>query len=427
MDIKSSIKNKLVSYFGIILGVSFLVIAIAANKLCQSIMESDTVKYLEKAVSSTSNQVNMILEQKKQDLEQIAQLQEINSSKSTIEEKLTVLKYLSNIAAFEEIAFVDLEGNKYSTNASKENISDSQAFKVVSDIKQAFIEVVQVEEEPMLSICIPVVQEEELIGMLIGLDFMQDFDSVLNNIECADEYVLLDVNGTIIAHSARETSNILVHMEQIANQEEYNEAYDLFKTMSEGKQGTRLCKGIKTKGKNYVGYAPTGMGWSLALVSDRSDIMFSTFIHFNIKLIGIMMILIVVAIVIVHSIAKSFANQMSELVSCMEDMASGDLEKPVPKSLIEQKDEIGDLARAIRTMKLEIQEMLSTIKHCTDYMNEQMEDLTVEIKDAIKNALVLENRKLDERYQEDIIQHLKMLNRISEILPDFHIVKRDKI
>lgn len=426
MSIKSSIKSKLVSYFGIILVASLLVSAVVSNRLCKSIIETDAMEHLERVAIETADKVNIILNQKMQQLEQISRLPDIVDLGVQVDQKVTIIKYLNTIFKFKDIAFVDLQGNAYGVTGAKGSIVDSRSFKEALEGKKNFSEALVVEGETIFAMNIPIMDEQgKVVGVLIGVENVDTFSSVLESSEITDEYMILDSNGRIIAHSDENILYGQMPMEDMPSHNAFNDVYEVYQIMLDSQQGVRLCKKPETGEENYISYAPVGVGWSIALIQQRSDVL-GTLGNFNIKLMCMMGILTVISIIVVYYVAKSFANHMSEIENCIDEVASGDFNRPVPEELLERKDEVGDVARAFSTMKKEIEEMLGTIRNCTDYMNEQMEDLTSEIKEAIKNALVLEEHKLGEEHQEEVVHRLQVLSQINEMFSDFGPIIRKK-
>ena len=427
MSIKSSIKNKLVSYFSIILVVGLLVSIVVSNQICKSIIETDAMKHLEGVALETADKVNLILNQKVQQLQQISSIPDIMDADVQMDQKMTIIKYLNTIFEFKDIAFIDLQGNPYSIAGTVENIIDSISFKEVLEGKQNFSETLMVEGKMTFAIKMPVMDRQgKVIGGLIALENIDIFSSVLESSTIVDEYMMLDTKGRIIAHSDEKILYEQMAMDEMPSHDEFNEVYEVYQTMLQGQQGVRLCKKPETGEENYLSYAPTHIGWSIALVQKQSHVL-GVLGSLNVKLMGMMVILAVVGIMAVHYVAKSFANHVSEIAHCIDDVASGDFNRPVPEELLERKDEVGDVARALSTMKKELEEMLSTIRNCTDYMNEQMEDLTSDIKESIKNTFVLEKHQLDEEQQEEVVHRLQVLNQIDEIFSDFGSIIRKKL
>lgn len=419
MTIKTSIKNKLVTYFGTILIISLLISAVVSNDLCKNIIEANAMEHLERLASDTADKVNIILNQKTNEIVNLSKMSVFADANIDIEKKVKTLEYLNGIFDFKDIAFVDGEGNSYGASGIRRNVSGSTTFEEALAGKSNFSEAMTLENETIFAISVPVIDENnEVQGVIMGIENIESFSSLLEKAGVTGEYMLLDSIGNIVAHSDNTILYNQMPMEEMPLNKQFNEVYEVYQSMLAGDQGVRLCKSPETGELNYISYAPVGIGWSIALVSYRNQVL-SVLSTFNIRLIFIMVVLTIICLALAYYVANSLTKKISEIANYLDTVASGDFERPFPENLLELSDEMGDAARALSAMKSEIQEMLGTIKDCTDYMNEQMEDLTGEVKDALKTALTSDELgDLDENSREDVVQRLHILNHINEIMTE---------
>ena len=95
--------------------------------------------------------------------------------------------------------------------------------------------------------------------------------------------------------------------------------------------------------------------------------------HLKIALFISTSVITALGLVGIYILAKSIAKRMCAIATYLENLAQGEFEKSIPKDLLEAKDETGKVARAVARMKVQVEDMLSSIKRSTEYMNEQMD------------------------------------------------------
>ncbi|MDO5518625.1 MAG: methyl-accepting chemotaxis protein [Clostridium sp.] len=428
MTIKTSIKNKLVTYFGTILIISLLISGLVSNDLCRSIIEANAMEHLEQLAGETADKVNIILDQKTNEMINLSKVPVFADQNTDIEVKIKALEYLNKVFDFRDIAFVDVEGNSYGANGQRRMVKGSRTFEEALGGKINFSEAMKLEDETILTISVPVIDEQGIVrGVVMGVENVESFSGLLEKAGVTGEYMLLDSTGNIVAHSDLTILNDQMPMNEMSQHEEFSEVYEVYQVMLAGEKGVRLCKRPETGDYNYISYAPVGIGWSIALVSYRDQVL-SVLSTFNSRLIFITVVITAICLLLAYYVASSLAKKISEIANYLDIVASGDFERPFPENLLDLRDEMGDAARALSTMKSEIQEMLGTIKDCTDYMNDQMEDLTGDVKSALKSALSSEELKdLEEESREDVVQRLQLLNHINEMMTETkHSEKEEK-
>lgn len=418
---KSSIKSKLVSFFGVILVVGLAISAFVSNRLCQNIIETNAIECFDGTVRSEAEKLNLILNEKIKMIANASKIPLLGRQEVEIEQKLQILEEVKEIFNFKDIAYVDLEGNAYSVTGIRKKVSEDAGYqKAIAGEANVSTVVNQMDGEIVFTFFTPVAEQSgEIVGFIMGIDGVESFRNILDEKLAKREYIVLDSEGKIVIYS----KNGLISKQMQTAKEPSAMGYEIYKDMLAGKQGTSLCKCFETGSISYVSYAPMELGWSIAIINDRSHVM-SILKTFNLELLIVMVIITTIGVIAVYWVSSSLAKRISEIASYLGNVASGDFKHPVPDNLLELRDEMGDAARALSTMKVEIEEMLGTIRECADYMNDQMEDLTGDIKKALKNNLAKEGFEgLGKENQEDMQKRIENLNQIKEIVSEMDTFK----
>lgn len=404
------IKNKLVVCFGVILVIGFIICGFAANQICKKVLEESTLKSLARLATDTAGKVNIILGEKREEIEKLAITPALTEKNISIEEKLSIITGFNAFLDFKDIALVDLNGNTYGISGFRSNIAGSRGFEEALSGKVTFSPAIKLENETVFVIAAPLIDSSgQIIGVIMGVENTESFTYILTEAGISDEFMILDSKAEIVAHSNEEILNNHKTMDEMKKLTEFNDVYAVYQNMLLGENGVGYCINPETGEQNYISYAPINIGWSIALVNRSSEVL-SVLKKFNHSLLSVTVIIIVVGLIVVYFMAREMANRINKITNYLDTVAHGDFEQPIPENLLELEDEMGDAARALEGMKSEIEAMIDTIKRCTDYMNDQMEDLTDGIKDELK--ALLSSDEIDDKERNDVIKRLQILNQI---------------
>lgn len=412
MKKRLSIKNKLVIYFGILLVTGLSICGFVANKICKMMIEEYALKNLASLATETADKINIILGEKREEVEKLATIAVLTDEHVSVEEKLTVITDFNEILCFKDMALVDLEGNYYSTRGLRGNIAGLPEFEKALQGEVAFSPKIKLEDEKVYTIAVPLISNQgQIIGAVMGIEDTKSFTYVLAEAGVSNAFMILDSKKNIVEYSNREVLNEYKRVDQTENLLESTDFHWVYEQMLAGENGVDYWANSETGEKNYISYAPINIGWSIALVND-GKIVLSALNEFNYGLFVTTTIIILLGLVGVYFVARRIANRINEITNYLDIVAHGDFEQPVPKNLLELRDEMGDAARALDGMKSEIEEMIGTIKSYTDYINDQVEDLTDGVKNELKAVLVSD--EIDEEEREHVIERLNMLNQITQ-------------
>ena len=421
-----SIKNKLLVYFGGILIIGLLVNGLVASWLCRGLMEDKVEQSIRALVTSCSQKINIILENKQANLEVLTKVPFLIHNKQiseyTIEEKIEFLRKANNFYQFSSIGIADLDGNSYTTDNNTYNIAHEEAFEKALQGQVAYTNAIESEGKSFFAILVPIKDDkEEVVGVLFGCETTLSFQRALDKAGINEDFFILDKNSMLIGHYSRYNTGAYLTYEEIKDNPEYVDLKEIYENMIAGKLDTRIYTEPSTGDKNYVSYAPMINGWSIGLLG-HSDIILGPMKTFSSIIICSTVFIILVGIIVVYLISSSLSIKINEIILCMDGVAKGDFKQSIPNNLLEMKDEMGDLARSVDMVKIEIEDMLNTIKDCTDFVNEQIEDFTVDIREALKDLVV--NRELSDEQRVELYEHI---NKMSEYILFINDAKNNRL
>ena len=412
MKLRLSIKDKLVIYFGLIMIVGFLICGLITNVVINDVIERKALTNLARLAKDTADKISIILDQKQLMIEQLSKSEGISDENKSVEEKLEILIEANKVLQFTDLAIVDLEGNSYGADDMRMNIPDSEEFVIARQGRTSFSPAINIGDEVYFTISVPIRNSSgEIISVLMGVENAEAFTYLLRQSGISDELMVLDSVGHMVMHSNQTIFNEAMSMEGTKDSPQYVEVYELYQKMLNGENGAFECARHEDGEENYISYAPIGMGWSIVLVSYKDNVV-KVIDDFNRILMIVIGSIIILGIGAVYFVARGIAARMNKITYYLDTVAHGDFEQSVPEALLELGDEVGDAARALDSMKSEIEDMLSIIKECTDYMNEQVEDLTDDVKDEIK--VLLNTQQADEMEREQVMNKLQALKQVKD-------------
>lgn len=106
-----------------------------------------------------------------------------------------------------------------------------------------------------------------------------------------------------------------------------------------------------------------------------------------IAVVAVVVICVLVAVVLSISITKS----LKKGIGAVQSVAKGELGNPIDKRMIERKDEIGDLSKAIDTLQKELQNILRKIIRSADELTVAAEGLGITAKETNTTMKEVEN------------------------------------
>lgn len=237
---------------------------------------------------------------------------------------------------------------------------------------------------------IPVYKEEEIVSVLIGLRPAEELFSFISNIRFGETGTafMVNQNGDMISHSdVSLVENKVNYIEEALEDSSLQRLADTLVDMTSGNVGVSqyYYNGVE----KYAGYAPIqGTGWSLAVTGHTNEILSGLAPLRNTSIL-LTLFFLAIGVAAATVIANSITKGINAIVKNIGYMADGDLSKEVPHKYLNQKDEIGILARSIQTTQSSFKRMLETIKNSSSSIDGQAENLSAiseEITSASENV-----------------------------------------
>lgn len=230
----------------------------------------------------------------------------------------------------------------------------------------------------------PVKKNGKNIGV-VGVDFyLNDLQATVNAIKpFGTGYAyLMTTKGTIVAHP--ETDLMGKNIEDVLQPDQRASIMNAIKS---GKALNLETVDPNTGENIYVAYAPISVGrtvtpWSLAIVIPMDKVQEQAD-SFAVISISLAVVAIAILFVVLLVIANIITTPIKKGINLARSLAKGDLTRDIDVS---QKDEVGVLADALRTMSSQLHRVIGDVSQATDNVASGSEELAASSQSLAEGA-----------------------------------------
>ena len=374
-----SIKTKLIMYFGVLLlvvcfGLGIISYGISSNALISNVNEN-----LPQMAQQSAKTVQSRVENQLNALEAVAAEPQINDMNNSWDNKKAILDAEVKRSGHIEINIVDSDGNAKNTAGSSANIKDRDYFKkAMSGEKSVSDPILSKTTNSMVMIyAVPIKNGDKIVGILTAVRDGNVLSDITKDITFGKtgQAFMINKQGTAVANANKDMvlkgDNINENVKKDSN---LKALADIQNKMMKGESGIGeyTYKGVS----KYLGYSPVkGTNWSIAITSQKSEILKKAN---DLKLwISILSVIFIIAgIILVYILSNRITKNLIGAVKYLSVLATGDLSGSVPSKGLKNKDETGELARAIKTMQESIVSMISTVKTNSSEISSHADNLS---------------------------------------------------
>lgn len=373
-----SIKTRLLRAFGLMLIISTACIGQIGVKVSSNTVIQAETEHLQDLATKQSTVVQMEIMRQHGIIAAIARNELFYTEDLPLSERQAFATREVNGRGFSGVIYVDVLGNTIFTTVDVK--IPKEFIDSVCAGRQQISEPLKIKDSYLLGVAEPVKDSTgNIVGVLIGLETLEEFTQSITSGE--GKFMLLNESGDTIAHS--DPKQLLAQVNLIKDSQlaaQYGEMVDIYHAMLNGERGLARYLNPNSNKISYLAYEPIG-NWSVAyieqeeVITARTNRMKRSMILANIELfiIGCISILIV---------SKRLAKGIEGISKQLDVLASGDYSQETPQKLLIEKDEIGNAARALDTLKQSMRQMIGDIKDSTVHMNEENSKI-VEIANGV--------------------------------------------
>lgn len=395
--IRLKLSTKLTTFFGLLLAVAVIALGIISFNLgSKAILEksnSDSLEYVEEGAAH----IGSIITGNLSTLSELA----LTDETTTMDWNKQVAYISRDVErlGYQDIAVMGLDGHAKYIIGGGEFSSEGQfwyedAFKGKNSISDVAIS--KVTNEPVVFDVVPIKQNEQIVGLLIGRRdpiFLKNNTNALGDGKNKYGFVISS-NGAFMAHP--DDKNILEQENVFSDIESGGKFKDIglaIKNLGEKKYG---LMSYEVEGKTKIGAAALvpNTDWVLIVTEYESDVLLPMTTLRNVIIIVSLVILLLGALV-TYFLAKSITAPIIRLRETADKLALGDIDVNV---LSTTNDEIGDLM-------ISFSKMIANTKKQSEVANSLAEgDFDVQIipssdKDVLSNSMIKVVEEMNRLYE----------------------------
>ncbi|WP_251861479.1 methyl-accepting chemotaxis protein [Clostridium sp. Marseille-Q2269] len=381
-------------------------------------VENELPETAKQASSAIENVINGNL----QVLELLSQNEKLSNARVPMKEKLSILSQEAKRSKHTKMTISDAKGNSENTLGQKQNLTDREYFKqAIAGKSNVSDPIINKSDGSIIVIySVPIKKDGKIVGVLTASRDGNEISNYTNSIKFGKtgQAFMINKNGTTIAHNNKDL--VLKqdnNFENIKKDSELSSLVDIEKKMVLAESG---AGDYSYKGKDkYIGYAPVkSTGWSIGIVINTDEILS----ELNALKIGIgvtTVVFILIGGVIVFLLSKTITKPISASMNHLQVISEGNLTEEIEKELLDRKDELGKMAKAIDVMRKTMGYIVKDIKISSSNINDQADNLASvsdEMESSSKNIYIATNdaAKGTEHQAQELVD-------ITNILQEFNL------
>lgn len=389
-----TIRKRLIVTFTLVMLIvtvtlGFIIVRIVSNNLIEEANED-----LQVMAKEAAKYVQARRDAELKYMEGLAQNSIIQDTKIPLNEKISFLEKEAKRAGYISFIFADLEGNGTTLDSSREkvNVSDREYFiKALNGEPNASDVIIsRVTGEPVVIFATPIYLNGKQTGVLYGRREGTTLSNIANEITYGTTGYgyIINNQGTTVGHPnidlVLKQDNDL---ENVKKDESLRELADLTLKMlkRDNGSGSYAYEGDK----RIVGYAPVeDSPWIMVVGVHEDEILAKVHATRNV-LIELICGAIIFGAIVTYFVSRSIAKPIITVTKKINKLASLNFsvdENAEIANILKRKDEIGEMVRALKTMRDNVAEFITHTSESAEQVAASSEELTATSQQAASSS-----------------------------------------
>ncbi len=373
-----SIKNRLITLFGSMFLIGFLVFGFIAVYIAGNALEEEATDALTLITEEASEVVEARVETQIRTLEMIAGRRGIQGMRF-FEQRGILNNELEN-TAFLDLGVADLEGNLDLVSGRSVNISGEDYFQLALDSNHSQVSDVYLNDStsnPELAYIVPIERNGNTVGFLVGRRNGFGLSNITDEIRYGEEGYAYVINqqGTTVAHRNREFITTGFNpIEGAAEDPSLEPVAEVLRQALEERTGIGQ---YDYQGDSlFAAFNPIeGTQWTLVVTANSNEVLSGVATMRN-ALIPVTAILLVVAATATYIIGSNIAKPLTAIKEEALRLSDLDLTQDVDSKIRERRDEVGILGTAFQEILNNLREVLASVQDSSEKVSASSEELT---------------------------------------------------
>lgn len=381
-----SIKIRLIVFFGILLTVICTGLSFISFFTSSKALKANIDSMLPQIAAQSAKVIGARLDGQFNNLEVIANNDKIRDPSASMLDKMAILT--EEVGNNKSMGIVDKDGKMTSLNGKVTDVSKMDYFKNAMTGQRAVSDPIISETDNSIVIvyAVPIKRNGVVIGVLAATRD-DDLSAMTNDIKVGKTGTAFMINrqGTTVAHTNRE---LVVKadndLENVKKDPKLKPLVEIEKKMIAGETG---CGQYDYNGAvKYIGYARIeGTGWSIGVTAPKDEL-FAELNNLRWSIILVSVFFVVAGLVIIFFIALGVTKGLIAATKHLSIISNGDLTADVPPIFLKAKDEVGQIAKSLKTMQESLRNMILSIKETSNNIDSQSENLSAVAQEMSSSA-----------------------------------------
>ena len=397
--------------------IIFILIGIVVNIMDLKMITSSNLSIMKSVATQASQVVAREIDNDLLLAKDITRDSGIRNNNISIQNKVKILNDYKSEDIL-RIGYVTSNGDMYSTDNNETNISKEEFFKKIMDgdsgVYGPYFD--ERNNEFIIDFYSPIIEDGKIKGGIV----VEKSGYILSNIVKGIKFLktgssyIINSKGIIIG---AENPNLINNVSTYMNDGVINGNSQLGYLEKKDFNGQLGISEYKNNGqKDFVAFAPINkLGWSIAIVVQKYDILKSLYI-LNLIIIIIMIIGLGILAVIIWRMSDKLSNSCDDLKKSTLKFSEGDFTEE--KYEEEKISELKEIHNAIEFGKVKIKGSISTVKNITSDLNDEAEALVSVSEDMLVDSQTIATSL--EESTKGIQEQSERLIDINSILEKFN-------
>lgn len=393
MKITQSIRFRLMSLIAALVVGTLLVVSGAGYYFSQKYLEESLNQTEQEVAAASAAYVKAELEMSMTQLEDLASIAKLQSG-DKVQIQPALQEAIQRIGKFDDLVFASLDGVSMNALGTIVNVADREYFQKVTTTKKAYISKIIVSrgnQKQSVFLCVPVIRDNQLIGVLLGTYALDKLMPIAKEIKFKQQGygALLDSEGMYLVHPTHPeiAGNMNIKTGEISTElrNKLNTTGGIdprlsaaFTAVIEKNSRSRIQYKPNTSGVEQIGSLnpialPGGQRWVLLVTTTLTDATSETTALSRI-LLGLSGICLLLVLGLTFWLSKSFVQPILRINQIAQSIAIGNL-KPIEKT-IHDKSEFGQLSDSMLLMNQNLRNLVQQVQSQSSQLAASSEELT---------------------------------------------------
>ncbi|MDO5520238.1 MAG: methyl-accepting chemotaxis protein [bacterium] len=378
-----TLRAKLMTLFGILIGTICLGLG-AVSIIAGVYAIADTVnRDIAIIAEQTAHSVKLELRAQMEKLEQRATYVKVESYKKDPSQMLLRMQEDAKQLEALKIAICDVQGNATFSNGTTVNIRDKEYFKsamagesYISDPQTS-----DADDTVVIVYAVPVTHKGQVVGVFLEERNGEEFSTFVNTnvFGRTGEGFMVNEKGTFVASKDKD-----LYLKAYNPKEDGKET-SLIKVIDKMlKKQSGFGRYVYQEEKRNIGYMPVeDTRWSVGITISHNEIYYPL-VTLMLRLCIAIAVFLVLSAIIVVGLARKLSDKIMMAANQLVKVSEGDLTGEVDEIILMQKDEVGQMANALKVMQEYIIAIVDSMKENSNALSDNSNELSGDAEEISK-------------------------------------------